>query len=116
MGKHPKEKKIASRVQAMNWRRKMTGDGNGDCCDTQIRQSKDITKEIERDISPPWSGNKEIKRERALTPDALILSEVRFVIPLLCSQNRFIIGIAGQRPEPYGLTWERLESWNPRPT
>ena len=62
------------------------------------------------DISPPWSGNKEIEREGALTPDALVLSKIGFIIPLFCDQNRFIVGVARQRPEPHGLTWERLES------
>jgi len=62
------------------------------------------------DVSPPWSGNKEIGCERALTPDALVLRKIGFIIPLFCSQNRFIVGVARQRPEPCGLAWERLES------
>ena len=109
MGNIPKKRSYHG-VQTTNSRAKMAGDRNCDCCDAQICQSKYVTKEIGRDISPLWSGNKEIKRERALTPNALILCKVCFMISLLRSQNRFIIGIARQRPEPYGLTWERLES------
>ena len=62
------------------------------------------------DIGTPWSGNKEIGCERALTPNALVLSKVGFMISLFRSQNGFIISVARQRPEPHGLTWERLES------
>jgi hypothetical protein len=66
-------------------------------------------KQIRRELVP-GSGIKEIKSERALTPNALILSKVGFVVSLLCSQDRYIIGVARQRPEPHRLTWERLES------
>jgi len=67
-------------------------------------------KEIGEILVPPWSGNQKTKREGALTPDTLVLGKVGFVISLLCSRNRCIVGVARQGPEPHGLTWERLES------
>jgi hypothetical protein len=88
----------------------MIGDGIAMIVISRYANQNALRKRFKRDISPPWSGNKEIKRERALTPNALILGKVGFMISLLCSQNRCIIGIARQRPEPHGLTWERLES------
>lgn len=46
----------------------------------------------------------------ALTPNTFILGKVGFMIFLLRGQNRRIICVARQRPEPNGLAWERLES------
>lgn len=67
------------------------------------RQSSEI-------LVPLGAEIRRLNVKEALTPNALIFGEVGIVVSLFCHQYGCIIGVARQRPEPHGLTRERLES------
>jgi len=46
------------------------------------------------EISVPHLLTEIRRRERVLTPDTIILGKVGFIISLLCSRNRGIVGVA----------------------